>query len=120
MIRRKFLALVGVAAAAPALPAPVLKTATRVSRGGYAKLLNGWAAYHVQTGGVTTAAGLAPRLGVSAARASAIMTRLSIKSSAAAIGARFNMKSAARQVLAAPATPLDPQDAAPETTDAEI
>lgn len=123
MKRRGVLGLLSAAAVAPALPTTAAKGAAHAARGGYAKLLNGWAAYHVETGGVTTAAGLAPRLGISTARAQGIMSNLSIRGALGrvALRSRIKMKHAASRMLtASPDTPTTPQDAAPETDNGKI
>lgn len=123
MKRRGVLGLLSAAAIVPALPATAAKGAAHAARGGYAKLLNGWAAYHVETGGVTTAAGLAPRLGVTTARAQGIMSNLTIRGALgrAALRSRIKMKQAAKQLLTASHdTPTTPQDAASETDNGKI
>ena len=122
MRRRGFLGLLGAASVAPVLPAPAISAGGHAARGGYAKLLQGWAAYHVETGGVTSAAALAPRLGVSTAQAGGILQRLGARGLIARVGLskRLNMKHAARKVLAETYTPTTPERAETEKTDGKI
>ena len=123
MKRRGVLGLLSAAAVLPVLPATTTKGAAHAARGGYAKLLSGWATYHVETGGVTTAAGLAPRLGVSTARAQGILSNLTLRGvlGRSALRTRIKMKQAAKHLLApSPDTPTTPQDAASETDNGKI
>lgn len=125
MKRRGVLGLIGAASVAPILPAPTVKaTVTTSTRTGYAKLLQGWAAYHVETGGVTSAAALAPRLGVSTAQAGSILSRLSARGLLARVSfrKRINMKHAARHLLTDTDSdkPTAPEVAEMEKTDGKI